>query len=122
MPADVVRVGVARSEVVAEHVVDELVAVVVKVVAGDLAGIAPHVVVQVGVVVIHARVDHPDDRARVAGGHVPGLLRVDVGVVSALGYPCQIDLPGVVQPVLKVAPGVGGNCLEAGHDDVGLDT
>ena len=63
-------------EILAVYVVDEAVAVVVDVVAGDLAGIVPHVGGEVGVVVVDAGVDHADDDRSVSSRLIPRLGQV----------------------------------------------
>src|SRR5262249_11241305 len=72
-------VAVVVDEIPAVHVVHVAVAVVVDAIAGDLAGVAPHVRRQVGVGVVHAGVDDGDHGVRVAGGDGPGAGAVDVG-------------------------------------------
>src|SRR5205809_1059120 len=73
------RVAVVVDEVGAVDVVHETVGVVVDPVAGDLAGVVPHVGGQVGVSVLDAGVGDADDNAAVAAGNVPGVGGVDVG-------------------------------------------
>src|SRR5207249_4602230 len=108
--------------VVAVHVVHEAVVVVVDAVAGDLAGVGPDVVAQVGVVVIDAGVDDGDDGGVIAGGLVPGLGGVDVGVGGAAG------LDGVVEVPLRGEPRVVGRQRDVdavvglGVEDAGLGT
>src|SRR5262249_9769888 len=85
------RVGVVVDEVVAVDVIHVAVVVVVDAVAGDLARVGPDVGGQVGVGVVHAGVEDGDDHTTGAGGDVPRLGGVDVGVRGAAG------LPGVVQ-------------------------
>ena len=67
----------------AAAVVDVAVAVVVDAVAGHLPGVHPHVGGEVGVVVGDAGVHDGDDHVRAAGGDVPRLRGVDVGVGGA---------------------------------------
>jgi hypothetical protein len=77
MPATrAVSVGVGRiagvaEEVVAVHVVDEAVAVVIEAVARDLTGVGPEVRGQVGVGELDAGVDDADHHAGAARRHVP---------------------------------------------------
>ena len=109
------RVGVVGLEVVAVDVVDEPVAVVVDAVAGDLAGVDPDVVLQVRVQVVDTRVDNRHDDVGTAGGDVPGLGGVDVGVGQAVG------LAGVVQADLLGEPWVVGERLLSPHAQVGFE-
>jgi hypothetical protein len=85
------RVAVAVGEVVAVHIIDVAVAVVVNTIAGDLARVRPDVRGEVGVRVVDTRVDHRDDHVGGLGDGVPGLGGIDVGIVAPAG------LPGVVQ-------------------------
>src|SRR5262249_1826177 len=72
------RVGEVIGEVVAVHVVDVAVVVVVDEVAGDLARVGPEVGHQVRMADIHARVEHGDKHRRITGRDVPGGLGPDV--------------------------------------------
>src|SRR5262249_36200554 len=92
------RIGVVVDEVVAVVVVGEPVVVVVDAIIGDLPRVVPHVGGEVGVVVVDARVDVGDGDAAAAGGEVPGLGRVDVGVWGAVAQAGD-ELPGVVHAV-----------------------
>src|SRR5204863_3425910 len=95
------RLGVEVNEVVAVDVVHVPVVVVVDLVAGDFEGVSPDVVNEVGVVVVHTRVDERNDGfiGLGAGGDAPRLDRVDVGAEG----------DGVVQtPLGGVAGVVGG--------------
>src|SRR5262249_24208377 len=92
-------VAVVVHEVVAVDVIDVAVVVVVDAVAGDFAGVGPDVGGQVGVVVVDAALDDGDGDAAGAGGRVPGLGGVDVGVRGAAA------LAGVVQAPLRAEGG-----------------
>ena len=73
------RISVVGESVVAVHVVDHAVAVIVDTVAGDFAFVDPHIVFEVGVIVVDAGVD--DDGALLL--QTPdGLVRVLSGEVS----------------------------------------
>ena len=82
-------------EIVAVEVVDIAVAVVIHAVAGDLAGIDPHVGGEVGVGVIDTGVDDHDQHAGIAGVVIPGLGGVDVVVGSLVETP-QVAESGIV--------------------------
>ena len=94
MPEIVHRIVVVVVEVPAVHVVHEAVAVVVDAVSRDLARVGPDVRRQVGMRVIDAAVDDPDQDGVVPHGGVPGQLRRDVDARDAA------RLSGVVQPPL----------------------
>src|SRR5262245_65547448 len=93
----ILRVVIVGEKVPAVHVVDKAVAVVVDAVAGDLAGIRVDVGGQIRVSEVNAAVQNADYYRAAAGGDVPRLGRIDVGIGHA-------DLPedglaGVVQAV-----------------------
>ena len=85
------RVGIAAAGVDAEHVIHEPIAVVVDAVACSLARIHPHAVRQVGMRVVHSRIDNRDHHARRIRADVPRFGRIDIGIGRAAG------LPGIVQ-------------------------
>ena len=87
----VVGIAVVVDEVVAVIIVDIAVAVIIDAVAGDLAGVAPHVGGEVGMRPVDAGVDDADNDAA-AGGVVPRLRRIDIRVGAPAG------LAGIVQP------------------------
>ena len=95
--------GVVVGEVVAVDIVDVAVAVIVELVARDLAGVGPQVVAKVRVVHVDALVDHGHHRVGAAGGRVPRLRRVDVGVGRPAG------LAGVVEAIELVVGRVVGD-------------
>ena len=111
---------VVLDEVPAAGVVDPAVAVVVDAVARDLAGVRPDVVVQLGMVVGDAAVDDGDDDARAAGLRVPGLGRVDVGVVRLVEPLEQVEV-GIVRraqqavEVVRLGEGDARVALEGRH-------
>ena len=74
----VIAGSLAVDQIAAEPVVDHAVAVVIAAV-GRILGVLPQVGLQVGMVALHAGVEHRDLRA--AGPLVPGAGRVDVVVV-----------------------------------------
>ena len=90
------RVVVLVHEVPAVDVVDEAVAVVVDAVAGDLAGVPPHVGVEVGVAVVDARIDDGHDECR-ARDRMPGLGRIDVGILDAARLPRVVLAPELAE-------------------------
>src|SRR5262249_58868299 len=90
---DGVGVVVVVGEVPAAHVVDEAVAVVVRQVARDLAGVHVEVRGEVLVGGLHAVVHHRDDDVRRAGRQVPGFGRVDVGVRLPAVLPRVVEVP-----------------------------
>jgi hypothetical protein len=117
--------GVVVGEVVAVDVVHVAVAVVVRAVAGDLAGVGPDVVPEVRVVDVHALVDHAYHDVRATGGHIPGLGHVGVSIRGPAGLAGVIEAPqvsvaGIVgsrgRVHLEVRLGVG----DAGRLFVGL--
>ena len=93
------RVVVVVHEVPAVDVVDVAVAVVVDAVArtarARLARVRPDVRREIGVVPVHARVDHRDDNRRASGRGRPGLGSVDVRIRGSRGGLHR--LTGVVQ-------------------------
>ena len=99
------RVAVVADEVVAVHIVDVSVLVVVDAIAGNLTRVHPHVRLEVRMVVIDAGVDDGDDRLAAAGGDVPGGRRLDIGACLATG------LPGVVHPPFGGKIGVVGKLV-----------
>ena len=105
VPVAVLRGRVLLDEVPADDVVDVAVAVVVEPVAGDLARVPPGVRGEVGVREGDAGVDDRDRHAR-AGGDVPGLGRVDVGV-GRPGQPADRLARVVEAPELAEARVVG---------------
>src|SRR5262249_36880628 len=113
VPVVVHRVAVPVDEVVAVVVVNEAIAVVVGVVAGDLPRVMPHVGGQVRVRVVHPGVEDGDDDAAAPGGDVPGLVGVDVGVGRAGGLPSVEEAPVARQGGVVRHPG-------AAQDDIGL--
>src|SRR5262249_56572085 len=94
------RFAVGVDEVVAVHVVDVTVAVIVPAVAGNLAGVGPDVGRQVGVGVVHAGVDDGDNGGGGAGEDVPGGRGADVGAGGAAGLAGV--LPGPLRRELRV--------------------
>ena len=91
MPVLVHRIGVVGMEVVAVHVVDESVVVVIEPVTGHLAGVDPDVVHKVQVQVVDSRIDNRNDHVRTAGRGLPGQRGIDIGIDLGVG------LAGVVQ-------------------------
>ena len=115
------RVVVVVHEVPAVDVVDVAVAVVVDAVArtarARLAWVRPDVRREVGVVPVHARVDHRDDNRRASGRGRPGLGSVDVSIRGSRGgFHC---LTGVVQAPELAEERVVRNRVDA-VDGVGL--
>ena len=84
--------------------------VIVNAVAGDFAGVAPHVRRKVRVGVINTRIHDADDNAAAASGDVPCFRCIDVRVPLAAG------LARVIQ-----APVVGGVKLVVGRGRFGPD-
>jgi len=109
-------VAVVVDEIVPVHVVHEPVAVVVDAVPGDFTRVGPDVGRQVGVCVVDARIDHAHDDLAAAGGDVPGLGRVDVGVVGSAGLAgvVQAPEPGILRVVGDGLEHVDGVQLVAG--------
>jgi hypothetical protein len=112
-----IGIAVVVEEVVAVDVVDEAVVVVINAVAGDLAGVDPDVGGEVGMGVIDAGVDDGHDDVAAAGGAVPGLGCVDVGVERAAA------LSGVVQAPQRAELRIVGDLVDleavagnGGHD------
>src|SRR5262249_9210453 len=91
------RVTVVVDEVVTVDVVHVPVAVVVDAVPRDLVRVAPDVGDQVRVVVVHAAVEHGDEDVGRAGGDLPRLGGVDVGVrrVAPLAGVVEVPLPDI---------------------------
>ena len=97
------RIPVAVGEIVAVDVIDVAVAVIILApLAAQFGGVDPHVGGQVGMIVIHARIDHGDDRVAAAGGGLPGLGRIDVGVGGASGLSRIVQSPeGIKLAVIR---------------------
>ena len=87
------RVGIVVGKVPTQDVVNEAVAVVVDAVPCHFARITPGVGSQIGVVVVHARVDDGDDHAAGAGGRVPCLGGIDVGIDDTARLSGVVEAP-----------------------------
>ena len=96
------HVGGVVGEVPTVDIVDIAVAVVVDAVTRRLAGVAPDVRREIGVVVVDAGVDHGDDHGPRSGGDIPRRRGIDVGV----GKPAC--LPPVVEPPQAAEGGIVG--------------
>ena len=88
------------------HIVREAVALVIQAIAGNLTRVGPFVGHQVRMVQIHAAVHHghhnvPPQGIRAAGGHIPGLRGIHIGVRDLLQVPHLGELRVVrLHPVL----------------------
>ena len=87
------RVSIVVEEIVAADVIDVAVAVIILAVAGDLARVGPDVGLQVGVVVVDAGVYDGHHRLAGAGGFVPCLGSIDVGIEGAAGLTGVVHAP-----------------------------
>ena len=101
-------IGIVVDEVPTVDVVDEPVAVVVEAVAGNLAGVGPHVVDQVGVEVIQSRVDDAHLDVLVARVGVPSQRRLD------LVHPVQERVAGIVGDADRFHQEVGFGVFDRG--------
>jgi hypothetical protein len=90
------RVARPRDAVDPEDVVHVAVPVVVQTVL-RLARVAPHVGGQILVRVVHAGVDHAHHETGVAGGLVPGLGCVDVGVRATARLTGVVEAPELAE-------------------------
>ena len=79
MPLVVHRITVTVVKVVSVNIVDESIAVVVNSITCDLAGIDPHVGLQILVIVVNSRVDNPDNDVG-TGCDLPGFQAIDIGI------------------------------------------
>ncbi len=73
----VLRIARVRHEVIAVHVIDVAVAVIVDIIRGDLARICPGVRRQVRMVVGDARVDNDGDGRVASCGDIPCVRKVE---------------------------------------------
>ena len=72
--------GTLGIKIIPVDIIDVAVSVIVDTVAGNLTGIDPHVVLQVGMRAFHAFVHHSYDDVRIAAGEVgPDISHIDVG-------------------------------------------
>ena len=92
------RIAVVADEVVPVDVVDESVAIVVDSVAGHLSRIRPDVCGQVGMAVIHTRIDHGHYDAGGAGGEVPRLRGIDICIDGATRLARVLEAPQIEKP------------------------
>ena len=110
-------VAVVVEKIVAVHVVDEPVAVVVDSIAGNFPGIGPDIGRQIAVGIVDARVDDPHDDIRATGRDFPSLGGIDVGVGRSAGL-ARIVHP-IESPHLRIVRGglqlLGDVQLVAGH-------
>lgn len=113
MAVAVHRIAIVVGEIIAMHIVDIPVAVVVQTIAGDLGLIDPNVVRQIGMAVIHSGVEHSNQCAGAAAA-VPSFWQVDIGIGNTTG------LPGVMHPPEPLRPGVGGE-IRCRDRDIGLN-
>lgn len=105
-------VTVAVDEVVAVDIIDIAVVVVVDSVAGDFVGVDPHVVVQIGVVIVDTRIDYGDHSGPAAVRDIPGKRGIDISVCRAAG------LAEIFQRPHFAEPGVGRVGLGNGNTEV----
>ena len=97
MSVVVERIGVVVGEVPAVDVVDEAVAVVVDAVTGHVARVVPGIGRQIRMVVVHAGVDDGHHHAAGAGGRVPRLRGIDVGVDDAARLAAVVEAPELAE-------------------------
>ncbi len=102
-------IGSALVKVVAIHVVNIAVVVIVDTVSGDFAGVDPHVGSQVGMVILDTLVLDADHHIAMAFFDVPGFGQVDVGIHRSAGLASV-----VVMPLFAVARVVWSPAGEAG--------
>ena len=101
------RIGVVVGGVDAVHVVDISVRVVVDPVAGDFARIPPHVGLQIGMRVIHPRVNHGDDDVGRTREGFPGLRRINVGIARTPGLSGVVQAPHLAEVRIVGVPLLG---------------
>ena len=87
------RIGVAVGKVVAPHIVNVAVAIIVDAVSSHLTGIAPSIGSQIGMVVIDASVDHGDNHRSGTSGRVPRFGSIDVDVCHATRLADVVETP-----------------------------
>ncbi len=80
-------------EIPSMHVVDVAVAVVVDAIVGDLAGVQPDIVLQIGVGDVHSRAQHAYHDVTTAGRDIPGIGHLDqlmgvlIGEIRVVRHP-----------------------------------
>ena len=85
-------IAVVIEEVVAVHIVDQTIVVVVNAVVGDFPGIRPHVSGKILVAIVDARINHRHHNIDRAGRPVPRFHSINIGIK------CPAVLPGVLHP------------------------
>jgi hypothetical protein len=119
-------------EVPSEYVVHETVVVVIQTVVRDLQGIAPDVVRQIGMRVVHAGVHHGQDHVAAPGAHRPRRLGADVRARGSLRLPDVAQAPLFRKPrvvresrggdeVVRLRVGHQGMAAIAGQGRFGAD-
>ncbi len=106
-------------EIPAVDIVDEAVAVVIDPVVGNFTGVGVDVGRQIGVSVVHARVDHAHDDVMGTGEHVPGDGGVDIRPLGTAGladvvHPPQIDKAWVIGKLHRFEDIVRFNEIDGG--------
>src|SRR5688572_1446850 len=76
-------IAIVEHGVDAKNVVDEAVGVVIGIVAGDFARVAPHLRGEINVVVVDAGINDGNDDVGAAGGEVPGGHNINVSATNA---------------------------------------